>query len=197
MLSLLCDGEAKVGFSNSHLPKIFILALYPSYGIVTLNPFVVTPSWNRKVPQWALFNYLHAKNIIHSLFQSNPCYLESNICLRTKLGWRYLQVGFSVHKVDADQLFTFIALVTRQALADRLICFGDALSSILTLVIITWTGARQDHWWRKLTEKTTGCKQKTQLCHKSHSSDVAAGLWHFWWCPQISSHLYPSGHLHV
>lgn len=102
-----------------------------------------------------------------SLFQSILCYLESDVCLRMKLGWRNLQVGFFVHKVDADQLLTFITLVTWQALTDRLICSGDALGSILTLVIITGTGARQDHWRWKLTEKATGYKQRHNYVTKA------------------------------
>lgn len=125
-------------------------------------------------------------------------YLESDIGLRMNLGWGNLQIGFFVHKIYADKLFTFIALVTWQTLTDWLIGFDDALSSILTFIIITWAGARQNHWWWKLTEEATRCKQR-----HNNVKQVILQVWlTLEWgggrhVSLNSSHLYPSGHMHV
>lgn len=86
-------------------------------------------------------------------------HLKCNVRLRPDLGGRNLEIGLFVYKIHTDQFFTLLPQVARQALAYWLIDPDDALSSVLTIKIITGAGAREDHGWRKLTEQATG-KQK-------------------------------------
>ena len=83
-------------------------------------------------------------------------HLKCNVRLRPDLGGRNLEIGLFVYKIHTDQFLTLLPQVARQALAYWLIDPDDALSSILTIKIITGAGAREDHGWRKLTEQATG-----------------------------------------
>ena len=70
-------------------------------------------------------------------------YLKSDICLRPNLGRRDLKIRLFVYKVHTDQFFTLLSLVARQTLAYWFIYPDDALSSILTIKIITGAGTRE------------------------------------------------------
>lgn len=89
-------------------------------------------------------------------------YLKWDVRLRPNLGRRNLKIGLLVHKIHTNQLLTLLALVAGQTLAYGLIYPDDALSSILTLKIVTGAGSREDHGRRKLTEQAT--KEKTETC---------------------------------
>ena len=82
-------------------------------------------------------------------------YLKSDVCLRPDLGGRDLKIRLFVYKIHTDQFFTLFSLVARQTLAYWLIDPDDALSSILTVKIITGAGTRENHGWRKLTKQAT------------------------------------------
>lgn len=81
--------------------------------------------------------------------------LKSDVRLRPNLGRRNLKIRLLVYKIHTDQLFTLLSLVARQTLAYWLIYSDDALSSILTIKIITGAGTREDHGRRKFTEQAT------------------------------------------
>lgn len=81
--------------------------------------------------------------------------LQSDVRLRPNLGRRNLKIRLFVYKIHTDQFFTLLSLVARQTLAYWLIYPDDALSSILTIKIITGAGTREDHGWRKFTEQAT------------------------------------------
>lgn len=81
--------------------------------------------------------------------------LKSDVCLRPNLGGGDLKVRLFVDKIHTDQFFTLLSLVARQTLAYWLIYPDDALSSVLTIKIITGAGPRENHGRRKLTEQAT------------------------------------------
>lgn len=81
--------------------------------------------------------------------------LKSDVCLRPDLGRRDLKIRLFVHKIHTDQFFTLFSLVARQTLAYWFIDPDDALSSILTVKIITGAGTGENHGRRKLTEQAT------------------------------------------
>ena len=82
-------------------------------------------------------------------------YLKSDVCLRPDLGGRDLKIRLFVYKIHTDQFFTLFSLVARQTLAYWFIDPDDALSSILTVKIITGAGTGENHGRRKLTEQAT------------------------------------------
>ena len=82
-------------------------------------------------------------------------YLKSDVCLRPDLGGRDLKIRLFVYKIHTDQFFTLFSLVARQTLTYWLIDPDDALSSILTVKIITGAGTRENHRWRKFTKQAT------------------------------------------
>lgn len=81
--------------------------------------------------------------------------LKTDVRLRPNLGRRNLKIRLLVYKIHTDQFFTLLSLVARQTLAYWLIYPDDTLSSILTIKIITGTGTREDHGWRKFAEQAT------------------------------------------
>lgn len=80
--------------------------------------------------------------------------------MRPNLGRRDLKIGLLVYKIHTNQLLTLLPLVARQTLTYGLIYPDDALSSILTLKIVTGAGSREDHGRRKFTEQATKEKRE-------------------------------------
>lgn len=81
--------------------------------------------------------------------------LKCDVRLRPNLGRRNLKIRLFVYEIHTDQFFTLFSLIARQTLTYWLVYSDNALSSILTIKIITGAGTREDHGWRKLTEQAT------------------------------------------
>lgn len=101
---------------------------------------------------------------MRSALGSGEPYLKSDVCLRPDLGRRDLKIRLFVHKIHTDS-FSHFSPGSRQTLAYWFIDPDDALSSILTVKIITGAEYGGEPWAENSQNKPLQNEKKKKKKH--------------------------------